>query len=109
MGGCFMNIRTRVQNLGLAIKILIAPGLILGFMLLFSSVSYLGLRTQKQALNDIYNGRFKSYQGSAMLVQELTAVHMNTYRLLSWEVARYEQAKINALSKAQLETLDWSV
>lgn len=104
-----MNIRTRVQNLGLTVKILIAPGLIIGFLLLYSFASYLGLTTQKQALDDIYNGRFKSYQTSAVLAKDLTSVHSNTYRLLSWETARYDRAKTDALGKAQLTTLDRSV
>ena len=104
-----MDIRTRVQNLSLAAKILISQGLIVGFLLLYSCASYLGLLAQKHALNDIYNGRFKNYQASALLVKDLTAVHMNAYRILSWSVARYERTKIDALSKAQLETLDQSV
>ena len=69
----------------------------------------MGLATQKGALNDIYNNRFKSYQVSAQLANKLSGVHMNTYRLLSWETARYDRAKIENLGKEQLETLKEAV
>jgi methyl-accepting chemotaxis protein len=36
-------------------------------------------------------------------------VHMNTYRLLSWETARYDRAKIDKLGKEQLESLKRAV
>jgi hypothetical protein len=104
-----MGLRKRFQNLRMAVKLLIAPALIIGFLFLFGGVSYLGLITQKNALHDIYNNRFKSYQTSAVLAKDLTAVHMCTYRLLSWEVARFDRAKIDALGKEQLVIIERSV
>ena len=104
-----MDILTRFKNLSMAMRILIAPVLIIGLLLFFAIASYLGLTTQKRALNDIYNNRFKSYQTSAVLAKDLTGVHANTYRLLSWETARFDRARIDALGKAQLATLERSV
>ena len=104
-----MDIKTHITNLNMMAKILVAPALIITLLVLFGLVSYMGLATQKGALNDIYNNRFKSYQVSADLVSVLTNVHMNTYRILSWETARYDRAKIDTLSKAQLETLKKAV
>ena len=91
------------------VKILLAPILIIVFLLLFGLTSYLGLIAQKRALQDIYGNRFKSYQASALLVKDLTSVHANTYRILGWEAANYERAKIDALSKEQLAVLDRAV
>jgi methyl-accepting chemotaxis protein len=100
-----MDITTRISNLNMMAKILVAPMLIITLLVLFGAASYVGLATQKGALNDIYNKRFKSYQMSADLAKELTDVHMNTYRLLSWETARFDRVKIDKLGKEQLETL----
>lgn len=104
-----MDIKTRINKLNMMAKILVAPILVIALLVLFGLASYVGLATQKGALNDIYNNRFKNYQMSAQLVNELTDVHMNTYRLLSWETARYDRAKIEKLGKEQLETLKKSV
>ncbi len=104
-----MDIKTRITNLNMMAKILAAPVLVIILLVLFGLASYMGLATQKGALNDIYNNRFKSYQVSADLVNVLTNVHMNTYRLLSWETARYDRAKIDKLGKEQLETLKKAV
>jgi len=104
-----MDIMARYKNLSMAMKVLIAPLLIILFLLLFGFASYLGLSTQKQALNDIFNNRFKSYQTSAILAKDLTGVHANAYRLLSMETAGFDRAKIDAFAKAQLDTLERSV
>ena len=104
-----MDIKNHINNLNMMAKILVAPVLVIVLLVLFGLASYVGLATQKGALNDIYNNRFKNYQVSADLANTLTDVHMNTYRLLSWETARYDRAKIDKLGKEQLETLKRAV
>ncbi len=104
-----MAILSKFKNISMAMRILIAPALIIGLLLLFAFSSYIGLTTQKRALNDIYHNRFKSYQTSAVLAKDLNGVHANTYRLLSWETTQFDRAKIDALGKAQQATLDRSV
>jgi methyl-accepting chemotaxis protein len=104
-----MDIKNRINNLNMMAKILVAPVLVIVLLVLFGLASYIGLATQKGALNDIYNNRFKNYQVSADLANTLTDVHMNTYRILSWETARYDRAKIDKLGKEQLETLKKAV
>jgi methyl-accepting chemotaxis protein len=104
-----LNFNNRLIKMNMMAKILLAPVLIIAFLLLFGFASYLGLTAQKGALQDIYANRFKSYQTSAVLVKDLTSVHANTYRILGWEAANYDQAKIDALSKEQLLVLDRAV
>lgn len=104
-----MSSEHRFRDLSMMKKMLIAPSLIIVLLLLFGFVSYLGLSQQKKALHDIYAVRFKSYQSSSTVVKDLNAVHANVYRLLSWEVARYERARIDALGTEQLATLERSV
>ena len=60
-----MDIKTRINKLNMMAKILVAPVLVIALLVLFGLASYVGLATQKGALNDIYNNRFKNYQVSA--------------------------------------------
>ena len=100
-----MSIKSRIGNLNMMAKILVAPVLVIALLVLFGMASYLGMSTQKGALSDIFNSRFKSYQTSAKLANDLTDVHMGTYRLLAWETARYERSRINGLAKELTDTL----
>jgi methyl-accepting chemotaxis protein len=104
-----MDIKTRINKLNMMAKILLAPLLVIALLVLFGLASYVGLATQKAALNDIFNSRFKNYQVSAHLANDLTDVHMNTYRILSWETARYDRTRIETLGKEQLATLQKAV
>jgi len=104
-----MTLRMRFQNLSMTRKVLMAPVVIIGCLLVFGALSYIGLTTQRKALHDIYDNRFKSYQISAALVKDLTSIHMSVYRLLSWEVAKFDRAKIDKLGEEQLTVLDKSV
>jgi methyl-accepting chemotaxis protein len=104
-----MTFLRKFHNLSMTARVLMAPAVVIVFLLLFGAASYFGLTSQRQALRDIYNNRFKNYQTSASLTKDLTSVHMSTYRLLSWEAARFERAKIDALAKEQLAILDRSV
>jgi methyl-accepting chemotaxis protein len=103
-----MDLRKKFNDLPIAMKVLLAPILIILLTALFGISSYVGLSMQKSALNDIYQNRFQSYQTSATLIEDLTSVHTSVYRILSWAVARYESAKIDALGKQQIATLQKS-
>ena len=104
-----MGISNRISNINMMTKMLAAPVLVIALLVLFGIASYAGLTSLKGALNEIFNNRFKSYQYSADIANRLADVHMNTYRLLSWETARYERAKIDKLGKEQLEALKQAV
>ncbi len=93
------------RNLKLAKKLLIAPGVVIAFLLVLGFLSYLSLSNQKSAIESIYNDRFKTYQGSAMMVKDISNVHANLYKVISWANAKYDAKKIEALGKEQMKTL----
>jgi methyl-accepting chemotaxis protein len=94
------------QNLKLAKKLLIAPFVVLLFLLFFGLVSHNSLSNQKSAIDNIFGSRFKSYQASATIVRDIANVHANLYKVISWANAKYESNKIDLLGKDQAKTLE---
>ncbi|MHB8091014.1 MAG: methyl-accepting chemotaxis protein [Syntrophales bacterium] len=97
--------KSLLMNLKLSKKIMIAPAAVIVFLLISGIVSYLSLSQQKSAIEEIFGTRFKSYQVSARLSKDVTSVHANLYKVLSWATANYDVKKIDTLGSEQLKTL----
>ena len=95
-----------LDNLKMSRKVILSPLVVLIFMVIFGAVSYMGFLTQKTAIDDIFNSRFKNYQGTSNIIIELIQVHSNSYKLLSWVNANFDQKRTEALAKEQFESLD---
>jgi methyl-accepting chemotaxis protein len=95
-----------LMNLNLSKKLLIAPMVVIAFLVISGVVYYLSLSNQKSAIEDIFGTRFKSYQSSATLIKDVTTIHANLYKVLSWANANYEAKKIEQLGQEQMKTLD---
>ena len=98
-----------LMNLKLSKKLLIAPLVVLAFLVLSGGVSYVSLSKQKAAITEIFGTRFKSLETSSRLIKDVTAVHANLYKVISWATANYEAGRIEQLGKQQLDTLDRSL
>lgn len=88
------------NNLKLAKKMLIAPIVVLVFLILLATGIYVSLAIQKNALNDIYNNRFKQYQNSAKILNDINSVQGNLSRILNWIKVNYDN---NIVQKATNE------
>ena len=97
------------MNLRLSRKILIAPIVVIAFLVISGGVSYLSLVSQKSALDEIFGTRFKIFQTSAQLIKDTTSVHANLYRVISWATANFDAKKIDELGKEQIKTLETAV
>lgn len=95
--------------MALKYKLFCTPLLLIIFLIGFGAISYHGLLGQKAALENIFQNRFKSYQSSANLRNDISGVHSNLYRMLSWTNAKYDEKKIGELGKEQQATLGQSV
>ncbi|MHB8772495.1 MAG: methyl-accepting chemotaxis protein [Syntrophales bacterium] len=98
-----------LMNLRLSKKILIAPLVVIVFLMISGVVSYLSLVSQKTALEEIFGTRFKIFQTSARLIKDATSVHANLYRVISWATANFDAKKIDELGKEQVRTLEAAV
>jgi len=94
------------EKLGIAAKILLAPGVAILCMAILLAIAYLGLDKQKGAIEDLYTQRFGNYKESAVLLSEATAVHADLYKVLAWANAGYEEQKVKTLSDDQIKRLD---
>jgi methyl-accepting chemotaxis protein len=72
-------------------------------------VTYLGLRDQKAAIQDIFENRFQLYQDSAGIMSSVRSVHAGVYQVLNLSSINADPKAIDALSKEQLATLQESV
>jgi len=95
-----------LMNLKMSKKLLLSPLCVMVFLIIFGIVSYVGNVNQRSAINDIFNNRFKGYQASAGISNDLANVHTNVYKVISWANAQYEAERINNLGKIQLEVID---
>lgn len=94
------------QNLKLSRKLCIAPLVVILFLVILSFLSYRGLTNQKAAIDDIFNKRFKGHQNSSRILNEVSNVHTNIYRVISWANAKYDEKKIDQLAKEQMAALE---
>ena len=94
------------ENLSLFRKLLLAPSIVACFLLIQGLASYLGLAKMQGEIKQLFNSRFGNYQTSAQMVSDITRVHANIYKIISWANAKYDSAKIDQLSKEQLAALE---
>jgi phosphoglycerate-specific signal transduction histidine kinase len=70
-------------NQNLSRKLLVAPLVIIIFLIILGSVAYLNLSSQRSAIENIFDNRFKAYQTSATIVRDIANVHANLYKVIS--------------------------
>jgi methyl-accepting chemotaxis protein len=93
------------DNLSLPKKLMIAPAVVLGFLLVQGFFSYTTLAKLQATMQDALRSRFGNFQTAARVSRDLTQVHANLYKVISWANARYEASKVDALGKEQVKTL----
>ena len=92
-------------DLKMSKKLMVAPAIVMLLLIAFGVMTYIGLTSQKNLINE-YSARFTNYQKSSGILLDIEAVHSNLYRLLSWATAKYDPAKVAALGKEQTDTID---
>jgi methyl-accepting chemotaxis protein len=95
-----------IANWKLSKKLFVGPLLVMLFLTLMGLLSYSGLTSQKSAVEDIFNNRFKGYQASAGMLKDLSQAHASLYKVISWANAQYDEKKVEALGKEQLAVID---
>jgi methyl-accepting chemotaxis protein len=86
-------------------KLLVAPMLVLLLLILTAGISYLGLSYQQKAMQDLFDIRFKNYQDISRIVNRITAVHANVYKILSWSQASFDEKRVSTLIKDEFAAL----
>lgn len=94
-----------LSKLSVGAKLLLAPMVVLALLLLLAITAYHGIQRQQEALNNIYQVRFKNYR----LVSEASGVtqgiYGSTYQLLSSAAANFPAQRLEAMVKDLQERL----
>jgi methyl-accepting chemotaxis protein len=88
----------KFANLKMSLKLLIAPLVVILFLTFLSYVAYSGLTGQRERL--LVN------QMSSQIINDMTSVHANLYRMLNWYFAKIQADKVEALAKEQVTLLE---
>ncbi|WP_275698505.1 methyl-accepting chemotaxis protein [Ramlibacter paludis] len=86
-------------------KILVAPTVAIAFLLALGGVSYGMLTRQNAALEELARGRMSAFQVAADASQEMSEVHSNVYRLITW-IANLKEDQIKTVNVEQRKKLD---
>ncbi|MFC5497823.1 methyl-accepting chemotaxis protein [Caenimonas terrae] len=86
-------------------KILVAPAVAILFLLVLGGLSYGVLQQQNAALEELSRSRFAGYQVAADAAQDLSEVHSNVYRLITW-IANLSEDKVKQVTNEQKAKID---
>ncbi len=101
--GAFFN------NLKLGKKMLLAPVVVLAFLVVLSVGTFFIIYSQQEALDDIFNNRFKGYQVSSQLLYDIANVQANIARVINWVSVGHDMTEVESVIKKQLSTMDEDV
>ena len=71
-------------------RMLLAPAVTVGLMILLGGVSYWSISTQQTALEDLYHKRFTNSIAAEEISAHIQAAHARVYRTLAWSSTRSE-------------------
>ena len=97
------------NNLKLGKKILLAPIVVLFFFLILGAGTFYSLSSQQGALDDIFNNRFKGYQTSSKLLNDLSTVQGSISRVIIWVAGGHDMTEVEQLIKKQTVTMEEDV
>jgi len=97
------------NNLKLRKKILLAPIVVLFFLFILGAGTFYSILMQQAALDDIFNNRFKGYQTSAKLLNDLSTVQGSIARVMNWVAGGHDMAEVDRLIKKQIATMEEDV
>ena len=86
-------------------KIMLAPGVVIIFLVLLGAMSYVVLTYQNSTIAELFNNRFANYQIAADAAQDISEVHSNVYRLFTW-LGNLKEDKIDQITAEQKTKID---
>jgi methyl-accepting chemotaxis protein len=86
-------------------KVIVAPAVAMGFLVLFGAASYYALSHQRAALDGLRDNSFAAYRIIAVGEADLTEVHSGVYRLFTW-IGNMDEKKIRETIAALKAKLD---
>jgi methyl-accepting chemotaxis protein len=97
--------KSMLRNLKMSRKIMIVPFIVMMFLIVISVMSYRGLLDQQDALDDIFNVHFKTYQDASQLTTQVTTANKDVYRLIGFANSGTDAGKIDAMGREILKAM----
>lgn len=97
------------NNLKLGKKILLAPVVVLLFLFILGAGTFYSILNQQAALDDIFNNRFKGYQASSKLLNDISNVQGGIARVINWIAVGHDMTEVEKLIKKQIDTMEEDV
>ena len=93
------------NNLKLAKKMLLSPLIVFIFLIILAGGTFSSFWLVKSSIDDIYNNRFKGYQNSSKIAQDISNVNGNIYKIFNMINWMQDPQEIAALSAKIAATL----
>ena len=87
----------RLADTPIAMKVLIAPLLMVGSMALLAVIFQIGMQRQSTALSELHDVSFAHSAAVAGITVQATAIQASTYRLLGWSSAGIDKRAVDSL------------
>jgi methyl-accepting chemotaxis protein len=94
-----------IANLSMTKKLLVSPLVVLVSMVVLVVMAYVGFSSQSSAIDELYNNRFVGYQSCAKIINDVSVVHKNLYKVVSLAGSNADEKIIDGLVKEQLKIL----
>jgi len=94
-----------LDDIRLSVKLMLAPTVVLVFLLLVGVVCFAGLSRQRDAIHDIVEQRYPQVMATIALTDQLQKIEGDTYQLMAWLNASYEAAQCEALKQKIVQQL----
>jgi methyl-accepting chemotaxis protein len=98
-----------ISNMKIMNKSLAGPLLVLVMLLILGIVSFQGVSSQQQAMDNFFNQRFKSYQEASQILTRVLDINRNTYKVVNLGHANSDEKKIDQLRKQQVTAVNQEV
>jgi methyl-accepting chemotaxis protein len=94
-----LNIYLKGASMKIWFKVIVAPIVAMGFLILLGAMSYYALLRQQTVLDDLRENRFVAYRTAATGDANLADVHSGVYRLFTW-IGNMDEKKIQETLEA---------
>jgi methyl-accepting chemotaxis protein len=92
-------------NLGFGAKLLLAPISVLVLLLLVAAVGLYGLKSQRDALQELYEVRLTHFQLAGALARGAQQSYGGAYQILTWANLNFPKEKIDQLIQENSKTI----
>ena len=95
----FASVASRLNNTRIAVKVFIAPTLIMIFMLGMAAISYDESNRSRAAIDDLSQRTIMKLRTTDAAVETVIEAHMGLFRLLSWAANSTDVRKVGEVAK----------